>query len=87
MTIGRKVMIATYHVNDYHGAWVPLYFLPRVLPVCLSLHDAEFKGLWPLRIKEEANEVFCPFNLSKDICTRYVQSGNIFNLLHAAASF
>ncbi|PLW49252.1 hypothetical protein PCASD_02635 [Puccinia coronata f. sp. avenae] len=76
-----------YHINDYHGALVPLYLLPRVLPVCLSLHNAEFQGLWPLRTKEEADEVCRAFNLSKDICTRYVQFGNVFNLLHAAASF
>ncbi|KAA1072156.1 Cell wall alpha-1,3-glucan synthase ags1 [Puccinia graminis f. sp. tritici] len=58
-----------------------------VLPVCLSLHNAEFQGLWPLRTKEEADEVCRAFNLSKDICTKYVQFGNVFNLLHAAASF
>ncbi|KAA1078201.1 Cell wall alpha-1,3-glucan synthase ags1 [Puccinia graminis f. sp. tritici] len=76
-----------YHINDYHGALVPLYLLPMVLPVCLSLHNAEFQGLWPLRTKEEADEVCRAFNLSKDICTKYVQFGNVFNLLHAAASF
>ncbi|KNF03549.1 hypothetical protein PSTG_03077 [Puccinia striiformis f. sp. tritici PST-78] len=76
-----------YHINDYHGALVPLYLLPRVLPACLSLHNAEFQGLWPLRTKEEADEVCRAFNLSKDVCTKYVQFGNVFNLLHAAASF
>lgn len=76
-----------YHINDYHGALVPLYLLPTVLPVCLSLHNAEFQGLWPLRTKEEADEVCRAFNLSKEICTKYVQFGNVFNLLHAAASF
>ncbi|MBW0472818.1 hypothetical protein O181_012533 [Austropuccinia psidii MF-1] len=76
-----------YHINDYHGALAPLYLLPSVLPVCLSLHNAEFQGLWPLRTKEEADEVCRAFNLSKEICTKYVQFGNVFNLLHAAASF
>ncbi|KAI9604229.1 hypothetical protein H4Q26_003843 [Puccinia striiformis f. sp. tritici PST-130] len=76
-----------YHINDYHGALAPLYLLPRVLPACLSLHNAEFQGLWPLRTKEEADEVCRAFNLSKDVCTKYVQFGNVFNLLHAAASF
>jgi len=27
------------------------------------------------------------FNMSKEHCTKYVQLGNTFNLLHAAASF
>ncbi|KAG0152207.1 hypothetical protein CROQUDRAFT_85940 [Cronartium quercuum f. sp. fusiforme G11] len=76
-----------YHINDYHGTLAPLYLLPTVLPVCLSLHNAEFQGLWPLRTKEETDEVCRAFNLSKDICTKYVQFGNVFNLLHAAASF
>ncbi|KAA1072162.1 Cell wall alpha-1,3-glucan synthase ags1 [Puccinia graminis f. sp. tritici] len=30
----------------------------------------EFQGLWPLRTKEEADEVCRAFNLSKDICTK-----------------
>ncbi|KAI8457791.1 hypothetical protein BY996DRAFT_4577963 [Phakopsora pachyrhizi] len=76
-----------YHINDYHGALAPLYLLPTVLPVCLSLHNAEFQGLWPLRTKEESEEVCRAFNLPKEICTKYVQFGNVFNLLHAAASF
>ncbi|CAE6483196.1 unnamed protein product [Rhizoctonia solani] len=67
---------------NYHGALAPLCLLPRVLPVCLSLHNAEFQGLWPLCIKEEMKEVCSAFNLSKE----YVQFGNTFNLLHAAAS-
>jgi alpha-1,3-glucan synthase len=36
--------IDIYHINDYHGAAAPLYILPRVLPCCLSLHNAEFQG-------------------------------------------
>jgi alpha-1,3-glucan synthase len=53
----------------------------------LSLHNAEFQGLWPLRTKEEMKEVCSAFNISKVHCTKYVQFGNTFNLLHAAASF
>lgn len=83
----RNPDLDIYHINDYHGTLAPLYLLPTVLPVCLSLHNAEFQGLWPLRTKEEADEVCRAFNLSKDICTKYVQFGNVFNLLHAAASF
>ena len=86
-TVRRHPDIDIYHVNDYHGALVPLYLLPKVLPVCLSLHNAEFQGLWPLRTKEEMKEVCSAFNLSKEHCTKYVQFGNTFNLLHAAASF
>lgn len=76
-----------YHINDYHGSLAPLYLLPVVLPVCLSLHNAEFQGLWPLRTIAEGNEVSKAFNLPRPICTKYVQFGNIFNLLHAGARF
>ncbi|KAI0748206.1 glycoside hydrolase family 13 and glycosyltransferase family 5 domain-containing protein [Daedaleopsis nitida] len=86
-TVRRFPFIDIYHVNDYHGALAPIYLLPKVLPVCLSLHNAEFQGLWPLRTKEEMKEVCSAFNISKEYCTKYVQFGNTFNLLHAAASF
>jgi alpha-1,3-glucan synthase len=86
-TVRRIPDIDIYHVNDYHGALVPIYLLPKVLPVCLSLHNAEFQGLWPLRTKEEMKEVCSAFNISKEHCTKYIQFGNTFNLLHAAASF
>ncbi|KZT26358.1 glycosyltransferase family 5 protein [Neolentinus lepideus HHB14362 ss-1] len=86
-TVRRHPDIDIYHINDYHGALAPIYLLPKVLPVCLSLHNAEFQGLWPLRTKEEMKEVCSAFNISKEHCTKYVQFGNTFNLLHAAASF
>ncbi|KAF7294911.1 Modular protein with glycoside hydrolase family 13 and glycosyltransferase family 5 domains [Mycena indigotica] len=86
-TIRRSPTIDIYHINDYHGALAPIYLLPKVIPVCLSLHNAEFQGLWPLRTKEEMKEVCSAFNISKEHCTKYVQFGNTFNLLHAAASF
>ena len=86
-TIRRNPTIDIYHINDYHGAIAPIYLLPKVIPVCLSLHNAEFQGLWPLRTKEEMKEVCSAFNISKEHCTKYVQFGNTFNLLHAAASF
>jgi alpha-1,3-glucan synthase len=86
-TIRRSPTIDIYHINDYHGALAGLYLLPKVIPVCLSLHNAEFQGLWPLRTKEEMKEVCSAFNISKEHCTKYVQFGNTFNLLHAAASY
>ncbi|KAI5123355.1 hypothetical protein M0805_001776 [Coniferiporia weirii] len=86
-TVRRNPQIDIYHINDYHGALAAIYLLPKVLPVCLSLHNAEFQGLWPLRTKEEMKEVCSAFNISKEHCTKYVQFGNTFNLLHAAASF
>ena len=86
-TIRRFPVIDIYHVNDYHGALAPIYLLPKVVPVCLSLHNAEFQGLWPLRTKEEMKEVCSAFNISKENCTKYVQFGNTFNLLHAGASY
>ena len=86
-TVRRYPAIDIYHINDYHGALAPIYLLPKVIPVCLSLHNAEFQGLWPLRTKEELKEVCSAFNISKEHCQKYVQFGNTFNLLHAAASF
>lgn len=85
--VRRNPIVDIYHINDYHGALVPLYLFPKVLPVCLSLHNAEFQGLWPLRTKDEMKEVCAAFNIPKEVCSKYVQFGNTFNLLHAAASF
>ena len=86
-SIRRNPIVDIYHINDYHGALAPLYLLPKIVPTCLSLHNAEFQGLWPLRTKDEMKEVCAAFNIPKDICSKYVQFGNTFNLLHAAASF
>ncbi|KAG1766245.1 hypothetical protein EV702DRAFT_1204265 [Suillus placidus] len=38
-TIRRFPVVDIYHVNDYHGALAPIYLLPKVIPVCLSLHE------------------------------------------------
>lgn len=76
-----------YHINDYHGAVAPLHLLPRTIPVCLSLHNAEFQGLWPLRTPKEMDEICQVFNLEKSVVQKYVQFGEVFNLLHAAASY
>ena len=76
-----------YHINDHHGALAPLYLLPKTIPVCLSLHNAEFQGLWPLRTDKEKDEICRVFNLSEDVVKKYVQFGEVFNLLHAAASY
>lgn len=40
----RRFPIDLYHINDYHGAIAPLHLLPRTIPCCLSLHNAEFQG-------------------------------------------
>ncbi|KAK1758077.1 alpha-1,3-glucan synthase [Echria macrotheca] len=77
-----------YHINDYHGAAAPLYLLPdRTIPVALSLHNAEFQGLWPMRNPEESKEVCEVFNLNPEIVKEYIQFGSVFNLLHAGASY
>ncbi|KAK4213133.1 alpha-1,3-glucan synthase [Rhypophila decipiens] len=77
-----------YHINDYHGGVAPLYLLPEItIPCCLSLHNAEFQGLWPLRTTEEREEVCGVFNLPNDVVQQYVQFGSVFNLLHAAVSY
>lgn len=76
-----------YHINDYHGAVAPLHLLPRVIPCCLSLHNAEFQGLWPMRTPMEMDEVCRIYNLDPEVVKHYVQFGEVFNLLHAGASY
>ncbi|KAJ5243214.1 uncharacterized protein N7469_001541 [Penicillium citrinum] len=83
----KRFPIDLYHINDYHGSIAPLYQLPETIPICLSLHNAEFQGLWPMRTQKEKSEVCSVFNLHMEIVTRYVQFGEIFNLLHAGASY
>ncbi|KAI2704711.1 CAZyme family GH13 [Penicillium roqueforti] len=83
----KRFPIDTYHINDYHGSLAPLYLLPRTIPVCLSLHNAEFQGLWPMRTLKEREEVCSVFNLNEEVARRYVQFGEVFNLLHAGASY
>ncbi|KAJ5986732.1 hypothetical protein N7451_011097 [Penicillium sp. IBT 35674x] len=87
-TIKRMPSIDFYHINDFHGCVAPLYLLPmQTIPVCLSLHNAEFQGLWPLRTQKEKKEVCSIFNLPVDTATKYCQFGNVFNLLHTGASY
>ncbi|KGO69103.1 Glycoside hydrolase, superfamily [Penicillium italicum] len=87
-TIRRIPSIDFYHINDFHGCVAPLYLLPkRTIPVCLSLHNAEFQGLWPLRTQKEKKEVCSVFNLPVGIATKYCQFGSVFNLLHTGASY
>ncbi|KAK5352821.1 hypothetical protein LTR61_003949 [Exophiala xenobiotica] len=83
----RRFKPDLYHINDYHGALAPLYLLPATIPVSLSLHNAEFQGMWPLRNRNEMQEVSETFNLDEKIIKEYVQFGEVFNMLHAAASY
>ncbi|CAI7610059.1 unnamed protein product [Penicillium glandicola] len=83
----KRFPIDAYHINDYHGSLAPLYLLPRTIPACLSLHNAEFQGLWPMRTLKEKQEVCSVFNLDEEVARRYVQFGEVFNLLHAGASY
>ena len=83
----RRFPIDLYHINDYHGAVAPLHLLPRVIPCCLSLHNAEFQGLWPMRTPVEFEEVCRIYNLKPEVVSEYVQFGEVFNLLHAGASY
>ncbi|KAL2022124.1 hypothetical protein VTK56DRAFT_5953 [Thermocarpiscus australiensis] len=83
----RRFPVDIYHINDYHGALAPLYLLPQTIPCCLSLHNAEFQGMWPMRTPEEQKEVCDVFNLPPEVVKDYVQYGSVFNLLHAAASY
>ncbi|KAI9851719.1 MAG: Cell wall alpha-1,3-glucan synthase ags1, partial [Thelocarpon superellum] len=79
--------IDLYHINDYHGAVAPVYLLPQTIPCCLSLHNAEFQGLWPMRTPQERDEVCRVYNLDPAVVQKYVQFGDVFNLLHAGASY
>lgn len=83
----KRFPVDLYHINDYHGSIAPLYLLPQTVPVCLSLHNAEFQGLWPMRTQKERDEVCSVFNLEVDTARRYVQFGEVFNMLHAGASY
>lgn len=83
----QRFPIDLYHINDYHGSVAPLYLLPQTIPSCLSLHNAEFQGLWPMRTQKEREEVCAVFNLDPEIASRYVQFGEVFNLLHSGASY
>ncbi|KAJ4049008.1 hypothetical protein NW756_006221 [Fusarium oxysporum] len=84
----RRFDPALYHINDYHGAAAPLNLLPeRTIPCILSLHNAEFQGLWPMRTAEGFKEVCEVFDLDPKIVKEYVQFGSVFNLLHAGASY
>lgn len=46
-----------------------------------------FSGLWPIRNPQEMEEISQVFNLPVDVIQAYVQFGEIFNLLHAGASY
>ncbi|ROV87285.1 hypothetical protein VSDG_09894 [Cytospora chrysosperma] len=84
----RRFPVDLYHIKNYHGAAAPLYLLPERTILCaLSLHDAEFQGLWPMRTPEESKEVSNVFNLDIEIVREYVQFGSVFNLLHAETSY
>ncbi|KAI9742079.1 MAG: Cell wall alpha-1,3-glucan synthase ags1 [Cirrosporium novae-zelandiae] len=83
----KRFPVDLYHINDYHGAAAPLYLLPDTIPCALSLHNAEFQGLWPMRTPKERKEICKVFNLDQSIVEKYVQFGEVFNLLHAAASY
>lgn len=70
-----------YHINDYHGTVAPLHLLPMVIPCVLSLHNAEFQGLWPMRTLPEKEEVCEVYNLDPSIVSKYVQFGEVFSKL------
>ncbi|KAL3425171.1 glycosyl transferase group 1 [Phlyctema vagabunda] len=83
----RRFQPDLYHINDYHGAAAPLYLLPGTIPCCLSLHNAEFQGMWPLKTTQQIQEICGVFNLEEEVVRRYVQFGDVFNLLHAAVRY
>lgn len=83
----QRFPIDLYHINDYHGTIAPLYLLPRTIPVCFSLHNAEFQGLWTIRKPEEKKEISGVFNLPTKVVEKYVQFGEVFNLLHAGSAY
>jgi alpha-1,3-glucan synthase len=44
-TIQRDPTIDMHHINNCNGSLAPICLLLRVLPVCLSLYNANFQGL------------------------------------------
>ncbi|RAL64964.1 hypothetical protein DID88_001554 [Monilinia fructigena] len=83
----KRFPVDLYHINDYHGAVAPVHLLPETIPCCLSLHNAEFQGLWPMRNQKERTEVCQVYNIPEDVAIKYVQFGDVFNLLHAGSSY
>lgn len=83
----KRFPIDLYHINDYHGAIAPLHLLPQIIPCCLSIHNAEYQGLWAIRNSAEMEEISSVFNLSQEVVSRYIQFGEVFNLLHGAVSY
>lgn len=77
----RRFPVDLYHINDYHGTVAPLHLLPEVIPCVLSLHNAEFQGLWPMRTLSEKEEVCEVYNLDMSIVSKYVQFGEVFSML------
>ena len=78
----RRFPVHLYHINDYHGTVAPLHLLPTVIPCVLSLHNAEFQGLWPMRTVSEREEVCKVYNLDPAIVLKYVQFGEVFSKLN-----
>jgi alpha-1,3-glucan synthase len=68
----HRFPVDIYHINDYHGAVAQLHLLPKTIPCCLSLHNAEFQGLWPMRTSQECEEIAQIFNLDPFIVKQYV---------------
>ena len=83
----RRFPIDLYHINDYHGTVAPLHLLPDVIPCVLSLHNAEFQGLWPMRTLSEREEVCEVYNLDPSIVQRYVQFGEVFSTFRIPSHF
>ena len=80
----RRFPIDLYHINDYHGAVAPLHLLPDVIPCVLSLHNAEFQGLWPMRNESEVQEVCDVYDLDLALVQKYVQFGEVFSKSQSA---
>jgi alpha-1,3-glucan synthase len=83
----RRFPVDLYHINDYHGCVAQLHLLPQVIPCALSLHNAEFQGMWSLKTNAEMEEICQVYNLPREVVEKYVQFGEVFNLLHAGASY
>ncbi|KAJ3211621.1 Cell wall alpha-1,3-glucan synthase ags1 [Entophlyctis luteolus] len=75
------------HIQDYHGAIAPLYLLPFTIPCAMSLHNAEFQGMWPCRNAEERENLASALNLSLDVLNKYLIMGTTANFVHASAMY
>lgn len=71
----RRFPVDLYHINDYHGCVAQLHLLPQVIPC---------QGMWSLKTNAAMEEICQVYNLPREVVEKYVQFGEVFNLLTLA---